>query len=282
MLVRRMTPADIPAGLRLCRACHWNQLAEDWRVFLELPGGSCRLALNATGPGETVVGTVASLRYGPHFTWLAMMLVDPQLRRSGIGSQLLEAELDSLAAEASVRLDATPAGEPLYRRYRFTAEYELVRLKATVAADRFQPEPGAARPIQAEDLPAIFAMDREVFGEDRSALLRTFHQRAPQLAWVAAGGAGYTFGRPGHLYTQLGPIVAREAPAARQLVAHCLARQAGATFNIDAISAAPPWIDWLQSAGFVVERPFLRMRRGALAYTERRDLQFGIAGPEFG
>lgn len=274
-----MTPADIPAGLRLCRACNWNQVDGDWRAFFDLPGGSCRMALDDAG---AALGTVASLRYGPHFTWLAMMLVDPQHRRAGIGSRLLEAELDWLAAQACVRLDATPAGEPLYRRYQFIGEYELLRLKTNLATNRFEPAAGAVRPITLADLPAIFAFDREVFGEDRSGLLGAFFERAPQLAFVADNGAGYIFGRPGHLYTELGPIVARDLPAARMLVGHCLSRQPGGAFNIDALPEARSWTGWLESVGFIVERPFLRMRRGALAYAEKRDLEFGIAGPEFG
>lgn len=145
----------------------------------------------------------------------------------------------------------------------------------------FQPAE-AVRPIAAADLPAIFAMDREVFGDDRSGLLRTFYQRAPQLAFITQDLAGYCFGRPGYLYTQLGPVVAQDRATAGQLVAHSLGQHPGAIFNLDASAADHPWIEWLQSAGFVIERPFLRMRRGPLAYTEKRDLQFGIAGPEFG
>ena len=33
VIVRPMTHADIPAGLRLCRASNWNQLEDDWRVL---------------------------------------------------------------------------------------------------------------------------------------------------------------------------------------------------------------------------------------------------------
>jgi hypothetical protein len=42
--LRSMTPDDLPAGMRLCRASKWNQLEDDWRCFLELDGGGCRLA----------------------------------------------------------------------------------------------------------------------------------------------------------------------------------------------------------------------------------------------
>src|SRR5690606_37291268 len=68
-VLRPMTLDDIPAGLRLCRASRWNQIARDWEHFLRVnPGGA--LALQKDGQ---VVGTVATLRYGP-VGWVAMVL----------------------------------------------------------------------------------------------------------------------------------------------------------------------------------------------------------------
>ena len=183
-----MTHADIPDGLRLCRASNWNQLADDWRVFLD------RGALFVAVEDDTIIGSVAWLPFGADFTWLSMMLVDPAARRSGVGSRLMEAALDSLPSDACVRLDATPAGEPLYRRYGFTAEYELAR---TTAANEASPRSPDVRPIAPDDLPAVFARDRDVFGADRAALLEDFYRRAPDLAWITEGA--YCFGRPGHL-----------------------------------------------------------------------------------
>ena len=72
-----MTDADIDAGLRLCRASGWNQLESDWRLFLECNPGGCRVV-------ETegrVAGTVATLRYEDRFSWISMLLVDPEMRR---------------------------------------------------------------------------------------------------------------------------------------------------------------------------------------------------------
>src|SRR5690348_356412 len=77
MTIRPMTHADIADGLRLCRASNWNQLEDDWRVFLDRGGG-----LLAVEGGE-IVGSVAWLPFGGEFTWLSMMLVDPTARRGG-------------------------------------------------------------------------------------------------------------------------------------------------------------------------------------------------------
>jgi hypothetical protein len=84
MIVRPMTHADMPDGLRLCRDSNWNQLDDDWRYFLDHGGAS--LAVNDDG---VVVGSVAWLPFGDDFAWLSMMLVDPAARRARIGANLL-------------------------------------------------------------------------------------------------------------------------------------------------------------------------------------------------
>lgn len=59
IVLREMTRADIPAGLRMCPLRGWNQFEPDWALFLRLnPHGCCV----AEKHGK-VVGTVAALRY---------------------------------------------------------------------------------------------------------------------------------------------------------------------------------------------------------------------------
>jgi GNAT superfamily N-acetyltransferase len=276
-----MNVSDIPAGLRLCRLSRWNQLEEDWRAFLASPYGGGRIAER----DGSAAGTVAWLRYGDSFSWLSMMLVDPEVRRSGVGTRLMEAALEALADEACVLLDATPLGEPLYRRFGFAGEYELVRAKISVTPGRFQAGLESVSPMEAGNLEEVCTRDREVFGADRSALLASFQRRAPDLAWVARQGqtlAGYCFGRPGYLYRQIGPVVAEAEGPARDLVARCLAGQPGGAIAVDLPRSAADWVAWLSSVGFTIERPFLRMRRGGRQCPGLAANQFAIAGPEFG
>ena len=281
MKIRPMRTADIPAGLDLCRLSGWNQLEEDWRSFLDSPDGGGWVAES----GESILGSVTFLRYGGSFSWLSMMLVRPDARGAGVGTRLMETALDALASEGCVRLDATPLGEPLYRRFGFQGEYELVRAKARAARERFGNVPENVRAMQPGDLAEVFARDCQVFGANRSLLLASFYRRAPEFAWIARrSGAllGYCFGRPGHLYRQLGPLVAEDATVAQDLVTQCLAGQPGKDVAVDVPRLASEWIAWLQSVGFTIERPFLRMYRGKNQSPGLPGNQFAISGPEFG
>jgi Acetyltransferase (GNAT) domain len=206
-----------------------------------------------------------------------MMLVDPAERRTGLGSKLLSTALAATHGAPCVGLDATPAGQPLYRRFGFTGHCALVRMKATVVAST---PSGAVRPLLAADLPAVCRMDCEIFGADRSRLLSSLFTRAPELAWILPDRA-HCFGRPGHLYTQIGPVVAADQAAARDVLTHCLSRLNRRTVAIDASSLHPEWLAWLSSAGFVEERPFLRMFLPGHVHPGDPARQYAICGPEF-
>jgi len=281
--LRAMTSRDIPAGMRLCRAAGWNQLEEDWRVFLDTAGSGAFLVKKE----ERVVGTAAFLRYDS-FAWVAMMLVDPEERGAGIGAQLLEETVAAVSDLDCIGLDATPLGEPLYRRFGFTNDYALVRTKATIDTARFGAPSGRARRMMRPDLSAVLARDREVFGADRGRLLRSLLLRAPECAWVVKeavkeGDAvrGYCFGRPGRLYHLLGPVVADDRDTARDLVTACCANLDGKSFAIDAPRLDSEWVAWLGSVGFLEERPFVRMFLEGHKHPGIPARQYAIGGPEF-
>jgi predicted N-acetyltransferase YhbS len=127
---REMVVDDIPAGLALCRASGWNQVERDWHQFLTRdPHG----ALVAERDGR-VIGTVATIRYGQRFAWIAMVLVDPSERGRGVGRALLTRGLSLLDDVETARLDATPAGEPLYRTLGFVEDSRLSRLQRAPGA----------------------------------------------------------------------------------------------------------------------------------------------------
>lgn len=275
---RDMTIADIPAGLALCRASHWNQLARDWELFLQLSPHGCRVAT----VDNVVVGTVTTVRYENRFSWIGMVLVDPAQRGRGIGTRLLVEALELLADMGSIRLDATPAGQVIYEKLNFLEEYRLSRMEKDFSQVRAQARAGVT-PMTEDDFVNVLELDRAVFGADRRAVLESMIHGAPEYARVVRGPSGiegYTFGRHGFRFEHIGPLVARDLQTARDLTLTCLAQHAK-PFILDA-SDWPDWKQWLESIGFRVQRPFIRMYRGANPFPGRPDQQFAILGPEFG
>lgn len=279
--MRPMVEADIDDGLRLCRLAGWNQRLGDWRLFLDLHRPGCHVAVRM----GSVVGTVTTLRHDAHHGWISMVLVDPQHRRLGLGTRLLQQALEALSACATVALDATPAGKPVYERLGFTDMLTLVRLIRR-QGPRIESDPDATvRPMSATDLAAVAALDRATIGSERMPLLHWLFAQDPSRAWVAtaANGAiiGFTLGRPGEVFDQIGPLVANDRTVAESLFRAAIAPLGNRPVGID-IPEQPAWQPWLERHGFSVERGFTRMIRGVRPTPQHPERLFAIAGPELG
>ena len=82
----------------------------------------------ATIDGE-VVATTTTTTYGHELAWIGMVLVDPKRRQLGIATKLMHVALEYLskAGVGTVKLDATPAGRPLYKKLGFKEESLIER-----------------------------------------------------------------------------------------------------------------------------------------------------------
>jgi GNAT superfamily N-acetyltransferase len=286
-----MRPEDVPAGLRLSTIAGWNQTRGDWERFLAASPDGCFVAESGAG----VVGTSATIVHGGVVAWIGMVLVDPAARGVGIGTALLERAVRHLEERGvpSVKLDATPQGRPLYERMGFEAEYDIERwLLDRQAGGETEDEPVAdhasapAHRASAAALPPdLLALDREIFGADRSALLHSVARDAPDLVQRVVQGtglAGYALGRRGRIADHLGPWVATHEEAAARLLDGFLARSSRARVFVDRVLPCPWSGALLESRGFRFSRSLTRMLRGANAFAGRPELQAGILGPEFG
>jgi ribosomal protein S18 acetylase RimI-like enzyme len=145
--LRPMTEADLAGADDLRRLAGWNQTPEDWRRLLRLEPEGCFVAVQ----NGAIVGTVTTTTYGQALAWIGMMLIHPDLRRQGLGTRLMRRSLEYLQSRGvgCIRLDATPAGRPVYEKLGFVAEWTLTRwqrpegLVPVVVADT---APGIASP----------------------------------------------------------------------------------------------------------------------------------------
>jgi GNAT superfamily N-acetyltransferase len=278
MNLRIMTTDDIPAGMRLKDLAGWNQTPADWRCFLESSPGGC-FAAEVDGK---VAGTAATIVYEHRFAWIGMVLVDPEFRGRGIGTRLLQKTIEHLDAIGirTMKLDATPAGRPIYQELGFEDEYEIERwlLKRNVP----EAEPAtASQPVS----DGVLQLDCEIFGGDRSPLLRALAAENPDFAMVGERNGdigGYTFGRRGTLADHLGPWMARDEKTAAGLLDEFLKRARRETVFVDALKDRRFVTGLLQARGFTVSRPLTRMVRGPNSYPGRPELLCAILGPEFG
>jgi creatinine amidohydrolase/Fe(II)-dependent formamide hydrolase-like protein len=280
IMVRPLERWDLADGLRLAEAAGWNQRLEDWQMIQALsPGGN----FVATRNGG-VAGTVVTVNYANRVSWVAMVLVDPALRRRGVATQLMTTALENLAGCETVKLDATPAGRPVYEKLGFKAEYELSRLFAG-SVPALPPAGNRVRPMTEADLAAVSEMDAGAFGVPRRELMGRLRGLAPEYAFVAEGDQGlegFCLGRHGKQAEYLGPVTAVNEATARALAAAVLRMLRGRAVIVDVTPGQAAWQGWLKSLGFAEQRVLARMYKGSNANPGRLESVFAIAGPEFG
>jgi ribosomal protein S18 acetylase RimI-like enzyme len=272
-----MTGLDIPAGMQLKEIARWNQAEADWELFLSVNPEGCFVS----EVDSRVVGTVTTSVYEDRFAWIGMVLVHPEFRNRGIGRALLQKAIEHLDSRGipCIRLDATPQGKPVYEKLGFVDEYEIERWRLKRQAA--QANTRAAAP----ELGKILQLDREVFGADRSTLLRALSESAPEFVQVLVGQAGvtgYAFGRHGSHSDNLGPWIARDESGAEQMLDTFLARSGRESLIVDCLKSHPWARVALAARGFEFARPLTRMRRGENIHPGRPEVVCGILGPEFG
>jgi predicted N-acetyltransferase YhbS len=269
--------ADIPEAMHLKDSAGWNQTAADWARFLSASPDGCFVAERE----GRVVGTSTTIIYEGRFAWIGMVIVDSQCRGQGIGAALLERAIRSLDSRQvlCMKLDATPLGKPVYEKFGFVTEYDIERWMLTRRRGAYFAAKSSA---EIED---VRRLDREIFGADRSGLLRSLTEAAPDLTLVARqypGVNGYAFGRRGSRADHLGPWMARNEDVASTLLDEFLHRSSRELVFVDCLRQNSWAVPLLRTRGFEFSRRLTRMFRGTNQYPAHPELLCAVLGPEFG
>uniref|UniRef100_A0A7C4QRR0 GNAT family N-acetyltransferase n=1 Tax=Schlesneria paludicola TaxID=360056 RepID=A0A7C4QRR0_9PLAN len=266
--VRPFTAADIPFGMSLVGQVGWNQRAEDWRRMLRLqPDGGLVAEWEGRPAGTVMVCLFEDV------AWVSMMLVDAALRRRGLGRRLMEHALQFAESRGAqtVRLDATPLGQPLYEQLGFQADFPLERFVG-------QPRGGRRHPVVPCDPAAAAEWDRAITGTNRRRLLELLATEAP--CWRLPNWQGYITYRLGGTAVQIGPCVAEDTAGPR-LLEHVFDLFAGETVLLDIPCGHAAARALAEQCGLRPQRRLLRMTRGARV-VERTDSLWASFGPEKG
>ena len=267
-------PLSIEAG--------WNQNAADWRFML-----AAGRAFGCTGSDGRWQASSLVLPLGQRLAWISMVLVTRERRRGGVGTGLLKRCIEEVrAADAVAGLDATEEGRPIYLPLGFHDLYRISRWHFDQAPSVLQPPPGiSVRPLELSDLPRLATYDRPLSGMERPTILAHLAMRQRGLATVAetASGkiAGFVLGREGRVATSLGPVVADSEAIALALLARATASASG-PFIIDVPDAHGEIKAWLEAAGAVSPRGYMRMTLGQAKGLDDPSHVFALAGPELG
>ena len=271
----------------LKNAENWNQTQEDWLFILRSNPNYCLVAIL----DNVVVGTVTAFNYQNKIAWIGMMLVAKEYRGNGISKLLLATIIEKLNNCDSIKLDATSAGLPLYKKLGFIEEYEIKRLIFRKALDiecvlnNFD-SINLSRIIE-NNLKQIGDFDETIFGSNRLKLFEFLFWNESRAGFQVKQGddlIGFVFGRNGSNYFQVGPLMAHSTQVAKNLLTAVFSKLKKESLLVDIILLKDGLEDWLLSIGFEQQRSFTRMYLGSNKHCSHAQIehQFLISGPEFG
>ncbi len=260
-----MGTADLAAAMRLSMSAGWNQNEADWvRVFRI---ASCFCVESDDGE---VVSSASVVTYGGSaLAWIGMVLTLPEHRGRGHASTLMQTAIDHALGSGveCIKLDATEAGAPVYRKFGFADECVVERWRGPSLAGV---DPGGGGEPD-------WTLDFEAFGADRRALLESF----PEACVDPRGG--HAMRRPGRAASHFGPCVARDAETARSLAEWAVSSVDRSEFFWDLFGEHYAAKQLAHSLGFTPARRLLRMSyQGRELAQQDPSLVWALSGFEWG
>ena len=121
--IRTLTAADLDDCMKLKDAAGWNQTKADWLALLKWEPEGC-FGIEIDGRVVATATAVVHNRVG----WIGMVLTDRAFRGQGLATALMRHSLAYLEPRAAtVKLDASAEGEPIYRKLGFAEETVIER-----------------------------------------------------------------------------------------------------------------------------------------------------------
>jgi predicted N-acetyltransferase YhbS len=215
-----------------------------------------------------------------------MVLVDKDYRGIGISKSLLSLTLEKLKSFRSIKLDATPAGQPVYQKFGFKEEYHISRMvNLNVQPVKVGEADSETEPIHPGDISEIIALDEEAFGVNRNQLIEHLIKENPADGTLLTRNGqvvAFALSRKGSRYVHIGPVVADSTAVAKNLIAQLLITLVNQPVVVDVLGDKSELFQWLHLIGFKHQRDFMRMYKGENDFPGKPDKLFLICGPECG
>jgi len=277
-----MQLSDVEAGMRLSTAEGWNQTEIDWKFFIESRQNICLVA----EADDKVIGTTTAINYSDKIAWIGMVLVDKNYRGRGVSKILLENVLEKLKPCRSIKLDATPAGREVYKKFGFKDECLITRMtNSSIKNFSNTNKKYLIESIQWNDIKEISGLDETIFGANRKLLIEYLIRNFSHKAWSVKRDnklTAFALGRDGNKYHHIGPVIGETIDDAEMLISKTLKEINDQPVVVDVLNDKDELINWLRSLGFTKQREFVRMYKNENPFAAATGKYFLICGPEFG
>jgi len=268
MEIRLMMTSDVEFAFACTRAEGWlGETKEVFETFLAHDPQGCFVAEHE----GRAVGICVATRYRSH-GFIGELVVAEDMRGQGIGEALFRTAIDYLRSSAieHIYLDGDLPAVPIYERAGFRKICRSLRFVGTVTGGPCSD----VRSFLPSDMSSVGAIDRELFGDDRSDFLERRLAIFGELCFVLERRGrvvGYVMGRKGLGVVSVGPWVSRGSARDGICLLRAVASQAGGEpLRVGVLETNPRAVRIVRSCGVFEEHaPCWRMMMG-------RDERLGI------
>ena len=198
LVIRRCCDDDLPGLLELVRSVGWQLTSEALASVMRFGEMWCLVS------DGVIVGSAGWLPHGKNCAWIVMVVTRQEWRGCSIATTLMLKVLERTEQYPERMLDASPFGEPVYRRLGFR-ECAKVHILAVGPSDVKTPK-FAWRPMKVGDFPLPGV-------DERNPAHRYIFGNSPELCRVLERNgriAGWFLGREKAPHTHIGPIYAED------------------------------------------------------------------------
>jgi GNAT superfamily N-acetyltransferase len=284
MAIRRMRDDDISFVVKSTLSEGWGYTRVDLERMLKLnPEGS--LVWEDRSP----LGFVTSVRYGDT-AMIGHLVVTKEGRGRKIGRSLVQTLLDGYDSDGveSTILYATDAGKGLYKKFGFEDSHVMQPISLYISERDRTALPNPCPPMESADLGQVISIDRSLFGDDRSNLLKHLNTEFPEHCFKLEHDGelvGYAFGRRTPIGFDIGPWASLSADAddARCLLTSTVRSLRPGRVDIGTFVANEGISRMLRVyREYRREHAVMLMYRGEPRYSDPLKGQFGVCGFEMG
>jgi GNAT superfamily N-acetyltransferase len=269
-VLRRLSVGDAAACAGLGHRVNWSHDVPTWERCIEWSGENALcLTLN-----DQIITTALVLGYSERLAWVGMVITDPDYQGRGFAKKLMLVVMEQPRQKvASIMLDASTLGFPLYQKLGFRSLYPVEVYEGTAAPGA---SPTAAEVVQADNLADIIALDAEIMGVPRPDVIRFM----AQSAWVMQENgriSGYLLAQRDNRGVHIGPWYDSTPQGAHDLLQAALNTFAGQPLRLQIPQPNTHALAFARQHGWNLNRTGTRMVLGAEA-PGRMAEQYGIAG----
>ncbi|WP_172297000.1 GNAT family N-acetyltransferase [Pseudoruegeria sp. HB172150] len=252
--IRHATLAELETALDWAAAEGWNPGLADATAFYKTDPRGFFVALIDDVP----VASISVVNHSDDFAFLGLYICKEEFRGRGIGYQLWTQALEH-AGDRTVGLDGVAAQQANYEKSGFVRAGASRRFAGKLTGHEHK----GIRPIVPADKPALFALDRDSSGYERTPFLDIWlgadQRRATVITRETPGSATIRLCRDG---CKIGPILAPDTETALRLAEAAVAQMSADTVFIDVAPGNEALAAALDARGFEETFATARMYRG--------------------